>query len=266
MDDHDHDHGPRPAATSRSGQAAGDGTTDRPAEPGTGEIEFYWRPGCPFSWMLRLQLQDAGLPLKEVNIWDDPDAATRVRRVTGGDETVPTVIVGREAMVNPTAGQVLSAVRTYLPEYTPPPDPDPVPDQTGHSNETGPPAAGRGAISVLATLALAGAWVLLAGRHPTTTYHLAPGLVAAAAPFSLRMGRNLPLPRPMAASAVAVGLVVAVGTAATLARSGNLAGPTVTGGNGALTESLIAALLGALLGLWLTRRASTSARRADGAR
>jgi hypothetical protein len=47
--------------------------------------------------------------MKEVNIWDDPAAAARVRSVAGGNETVPTVFVGDQVMVNPTVREVLIA-------------------------------------------------------------------------------------------------------------------------------------------------------------
>lgn len=68
-------------------------------------VEVYWRPGCGFCMVLRARLAPANLPIKEVNIWQDPEAAARVRAVAGGNETVPTVFVGEHAMVNPSARQ-----------------------------------------------------------------------------------------------------------------------------------------------------------------
>jgi len=82
-------------------------------------VLFYWRPGCPFCAVLRARLKRAGLPMREVNIWADPDAAARVRAVAGGNETVPTVVVGEHAMVNPGAREVLAAVRTHAPGLLP---------------------------------------------------------------------------------------------------------------------------------------------------
>ena len=64
--------------------------------------------------MLRLGLRSARVPATWVNIWEDRAAAARVRAVTGGDETVPTVVVGTQAMVNPPARQVIAAVRAVL--------------------------------------------------------------------------------------------------------------------------------------------------------
>ena len=76
-----------------------------------GAVRAYWRPGCPFCAMLRLGLRRSGVRAEWVNIWDDPAAAARVRAITGGDETVPTVVVGTRAMVNPSARQVVAAMK-----------------------------------------------------------------------------------------------------------------------------------------------------------
>ncbi len=78
-------------------------------------VEFYWRPGCPFCISLRQRLRRRGIPMQPVNIWEDPDAAARVRAATGGDETVPTVFVGTRPLVNPSVGQVESMLRELAP-------------------------------------------------------------------------------------------------------------------------------------------------------
>jgi len=79
-------------------------------------IEFYWRPGCPFCASLRARLHHTGLPVHEINIWEDPDAAARVRSVADGNETVPTVFVGPAAMVNPSVEEIMAVVREHAPE------------------------------------------------------------------------------------------------------------------------------------------------------
>jgi inosine-uridine nucleoside N-ribohydrolase len=58
----------------------------------------------------------SGLPVKEINIWEDPDAAARVRAVADGNEVVPTVIIGSTALVNPSFAQIEAAVRAEAPE------------------------------------------------------------------------------------------------------------------------------------------------------
>ncbi|GAA3004449.1 mycoredoxin [Streptosporangium longisporum] len=74
-------------------------------------VVVYWRPGCPYCMRLRTRLRLTGLRYSEVDIWKDPDAAAFVRSVADGNETVPTVTVAGRAMVNPSAGQVLTAAR-----------------------------------------------------------------------------------------------------------------------------------------------------------
>jgi glutaredoxin len=78
-------------------------------------LTVYWRKHCPYCVRLRWQLRRSGLPLDELNIWTDPAAAAQVRAITGGDETVPTVVVGARAMVNPSIEQVLEAVASEAP-------------------------------------------------------------------------------------------------------------------------------------------------------
>ncbi len=85
------------------------------AQPVTA-VEFYWRPGCPFCIALRRRLRRRGIPTRPVNIWEHPEAAQRVRAVTGGDETVPTVFVGNRSLVNPSLGEVEALLGELAPE------------------------------------------------------------------------------------------------------------------------------------------------------
>lgn len=93
--------------------------TSAPTDAATTEpldaIHVYWRPGCPFCMTLDRALRDIEIPLVRHNIWDDPDAAAFVRSVANGNETVPTVTVGDEAMVNPSAKDVAAAVARVAP-------------------------------------------------------------------------------------------------------------------------------------------------------
>lgn len=82
-------------------------------------VIVYWRPRCPFCIRLRWQLRRARLQTQEVNIWQDPAAAARVRVITGGDETVPTVVIGAVSMVNPSRDEVLAAARAQDTQGTP---------------------------------------------------------------------------------------------------------------------------------------------------
>lgn len=83
------------------------------------ELTLYWRPACGFCSSLRRKLAETELTYTEVNIWEDPAAAATVRSYAGGNETVPTVVVGPPGsvdavgLVNPSVRQVLAAVEQH---------------------------------------------------------------------------------------------------------------------------------------------------------
>ena len=70
------------------------------------DVTVYSRPGCPFCAMLRRGLHRRGVVFTEVNIWENPDAAAAVRAVADGNETVPTVHIAGQWLVNPPATRV----------------------------------------------------------------------------------------------------------------------------------------------------------------
>lgn len=59
------------------------------------------------------------IPLNKLNIWDDASHAAAVRSIAGGNETVPTVVVGDAKLVNPSATQVLQAIQNQAPDLLP---------------------------------------------------------------------------------------------------------------------------------------------------
>ena len=79
----------------------------------------YWRPGCKYCMRLRTRLRFTRLQYVEVNVWRDAGAAAFVRSVAGGNETVPTVTVAGNAMVNPSKRQLLEAVETHASRLPP---------------------------------------------------------------------------------------------------------------------------------------------------
>ena len=87
--------------------------------PNPDAITFFWRPGCGFCMMLDRRLSKLGVRMDKRNIWDDADAAATVRSHAGGNETVPTVVVGDVAMVNPSASEVLDTIRAEAPHLEP---------------------------------------------------------------------------------------------------------------------------------------------------
>jgi glutaredoxin len=75
-------------------------------------ITFYWRPGCGFCRRLHADLVATGLAFEMRNIWEDADAAAYVRSVARGHETVPTVSIGADALVNPPIARILDLVQS----------------------------------------------------------------------------------------------------------------------------------------------------------
>ena len=75
------------------------------------DVTMYWRPRCGFCTSLRSQLERAGVPFEERNIWESDDDAAFVRSVANGNETVPTVVVRGRALVNPSAREVVDLLR-----------------------------------------------------------------------------------------------------------------------------------------------------------
>ncbi|MBI1351246.1 MAG: glutaredoxin [Actinomycetales bacterium] len=201
------------------------------------DVTVYWRPGCGFCHVLRHELDRAGVERAEVNIWEDPAAAALVRSVARGNETVPTVVVGNHAMVNPSAREVLAAVG--------------VPDADGSAPKRAPVTLGR-LTRAGWSLAAAAGWLVLALTHPTTTYHLAPLLTAVAWPLAAARNRDRPLRGGAALHAAIGSALLAIGVLGILALAGALDGPALIGSTAA-EESLIMIAAGTLIGLGLLR-------------
>ncbi|MEV4118721.1 glutaredoxin domain-containing protein [Micromonospora sp. NPDC049645] len=73
----------------------------RRASAADGRPIVYWRPGCRYCLQLRFSLGRLARRAHWVDIWKDPAAAAAVRGIAGGNETVPTVVLGDQAVVNP---------------------------------------------------------------------------------------------------------------------------------------------------------------------
>ncbi|MEU7614075.1 glutaredoxin domain-containing protein [Micromonospora sp. NPDC049204] len=71
------------------------------ASAADGRPIVYWRPGCPYCLQLRFALGRLAGRAHWVDIWRYPAGAAAVRAVAGGNETVPTVVLGDQAVVNP---------------------------------------------------------------------------------------------------------------------------------------------------------------------
>ena len=118
-------------------------TTDHAVDGRIQAIEVFWRPGCPFSDALGRGLDRVGVPMHRRNIWENPDDAAIVRSIADGNETVPTIIIGPVALVNPSVGLVLATVARARP--APPRRPlTPSPMAASAARSDAPPHPGRG--------------------------------------------------------------------------------------------------------------------------
>lgn len=88
----------------------------------TPKLVVYRRPGCPYCARLRRVLNRHGIIYREVNIWEDPDAAAFVRSVADGNETVPTVVLrdgsSERNWVNPHPKKLIETVTADAPSLT----------------------------------------------------------------------------------------------------------------------------------------------------
>lgn len=77
------------------------------------------RDGCGFCSRLQRALGRTDLPVRYVDVWagtPEADAAMAVvRAITGGSETVPTVVVGNVGLVNPSVDQIRAAIAAHAP-------------------------------------------------------------------------------------------------------------------------------------------------------
>lgn len=82
-----------------------------PAEPAdVPRVIVHWRPGCGYCARLFRTLESSPIAFERVDIWEDPAAAAWVRSVADGNEVVPTVRVGDEALINPGLEDIVAAI------------------------------------------------------------------------------------------------------------------------------------------------------------
>ena len=124
-----------------------DGDSDPGARPTTGsdstEVVVYWRPGCAFCGRLLRWIDRNQVAVQRHNIWEDPDAADAVRAITGGDETVPTVVIGTLQLVNPSPRALSTALGTHAPHLLPTSHPEAAPGARGRVRRLLPGAGPR---------------------------------------------------------------------------------------------------------------------------
>ncbi|MFD7511506.1 mycoredoxin [Streptomyces sp. NPDC059853] len=80
-----------------------------------GTVTMYSTTWCGYCRRLKSQLDREGIAYTEINIEENPEAATLVEKANNGNQTVPTVVVaptgGAEVtMTNPSLAQVKQAL------------------------------------------------------------------------------------------------------------------------------------------------------------
>ena len=94
-------------------------TPQDPTDQDPTEVVVFWRPGCPFCNRLLRWIDRNGLPTTRRDIWTDAAAAAELRELTGGDETVPTVTIAGQALINPSPRGLEAAVLEHAAELLP---------------------------------------------------------------------------------------------------------------------------------------------------
>ncbi|MFD1716869.1 mycoredoxin [Georgenia deserti] len=75
--------------------------------PAPGSITMYSTSWCGYCRRLKSQLEREGIDYAEVNIEEDPQSASFVESVNGGNQTVPTVVFpDGSATTNPSLKEV----------------------------------------------------------------------------------------------------------------------------------------------------------------
>ena len=78
---------------------------------GMSELTMYSTTWCGYCRRLKLQLDEAGIAYREIDIERNPDAADFVEKVNNGNQTVPTMLYpDGSTATNPSLAQVKAAL------------------------------------------------------------------------------------------------------------------------------------------------------------
>ncbi|HYY45163.1 MAG TPA: glutaredoxin domain-containing protein [Actinomycetota bacterium] len=75
-------------------------------------VTMYTTVWCGYCRRLKRQLEDEGIPYREIDVDEHEEFGERIVAKTGGFRTVPTVQVGDELLVNPSIAEIRRAVET----------------------------------------------------------------------------------------------------------------------------------------------------------
>lgn len=63
------------------------------------EVTIYTKPGCPFCAAAKQDLEERGIPYKELSTRNDPKITDEIMRLSGGTGIVPILLIGNEVKV-----------------------------------------------------------------------------------------------------------------------------------------------------------------------
>jgi mycoredoxin len=76
------------------------------------QVTMYTTDWCGHCRRLKRQLDEAGIEVVEIDVDVHEEYGPKIVAATGGYRTVPTIEVGSKLLVNPTLGEVKSALGT----------------------------------------------------------------------------------------------------------------------------------------------------------
>ncbi len=63
------------------------------------QVIIYTKPGCPFCAAAKSDLEERGVPYKEISVEDNPKATEELMRLSKGNGIVPILVIGEEVKV-----------------------------------------------------------------------------------------------------------------------------------------------------------------------
>jgi mycoredoxin len=76
-------------------------------------VVLYTLPYCPDCRDLRRLLNERHITFTEVDLARTPGAVDSMLKINGGRRSAPTVRIGAQVLVDPAAGEIDAALRTY---------------------------------------------------------------------------------------------------------------------------------------------------------
>ena len=73
-------------------------------------VDLYATRWCGHSQQVRRYLERNGIPYRYIDLEASPEAVRRLRWLTGGSASHPTVVIGDQVIVEPSLGELESAL------------------------------------------------------------------------------------------------------------------------------------------------------------